>query len=519
MPVSQSESQSKSDLVDRTAGFVAWVYDRASHLLSGLLWYLYTPTRWLLQRLDRSEAQLRQRHETARGLKRFAWWLAVQLVRLVSLAVYWVSVGPVFILALIAYALLFWAILKPFFFSEWVGGIWFGSVLLWLLLRKGTRLWRSVSKIAAAVAIGVTPQFVFLCAYNGFIDGEMTPPQFLQKAINAYEYAAVWMYDALEPVKELPWFWWALGALSLLFLSYLSDSPRFLSVGLWLRGLLSSLVFVVAVTTSLSLSASIHVWNWEPNMQLRLKAAFKEKVSHETELNLAEELEHWFASHKKTQTVLPAYVHSFEKALGELDQRRDNEGRQDLKNGARTAMRALVPKDLADTLAKSSTSDRHTKPQDDPVVSELLALETQIKAENAVLAVRANQARAATVGFIAQIVDVPTTSIPLLKEILGEMINASAEILSERMLDQLPIEKAVTKAQTVASEVKETISRSIDAVALGMFTVQASTRLAFNGMQIEEVKNRISEETRRFTVAREEAARAARESARRARGR
>ena len=100
------------------------------------------------------------------------------------------------------------------------------------------------------------------------------------------------------------------------------------------------------------------------------------------------------------------------------------------------------------------------------------------------------------------------------------MINTSAEILSERMLDQLPIEKAVTKAQTVASEVKETISRSIDAVALGMFTVHASTRLAFNGMQVEEVKSRIGEETRRFTFApREEAARTARESARRARGR
>ena len=91
------------------------------------------------------------------------------------------------------------------------------------------------------------------------------------------------------------------------------------------------------------------------------------------------------------------------------------------------------------------------------------------------------------------------------------MINTSAEILSERMLDQLPIEKVVTKAQTVASGVKETIARSIDAVALGMFTVQANTRLAFNAMQTEEVKKRISEETRRFTVVREEVARAARE--------
>ena len=144
----------------------------------------------------------------------------------------------------------------------------------------------------------------------------------------------------------------------------------------------------------------------------------------------------------------------------------------------------------------------------------------RIKAENAVLAVRATQARAATVGIHCADRGCADELDPAPEgDILGEMINTSAEILSGHVLALLPIEKAVTKAQTVASEVKEMISRSIDAVALGMFTVQASRRLAFNGTQIEEVKNRINEETRRFTAAREEVARAARESARRARGR
>jgi hypothetical protein len=65
--------------------------------------------------------------------------------------------------------------------------------------------------------------------------------------------------------------------------------------------------------------------------------------------------------------------------------------------------------------------------------------------------------------------------------------------------------------------VREKISGSIDALALSLFTVQASARPALNGMNFEEVRSRISEETQRFTAAREEAARAARESARRAR--
>ena len=135
------------------------------------------------------------------------------------------------------------------------------------------------------------------------------------------------------------------------------------------------------------------------------------------------------------------------------------------------------------------------------------------------LATRANQARAATVNVIAQIIDVSATSIPLLKEISGEMIGAAAEILSERMLERLPMEKAVFKVQDVASVVKEGISRNIDALALGLFTAPAMARQALNGMAVEEVKGRISEETHRIAVVREATERAAREAARGARAR
>jgi hypothetical protein len=64
--------------------------------------------------------------------------------------------------------------------------------------------------------------------------------------------------------------------------------------------------------------------------------------------------------------------------------------------------------------------------------------------------------------------------------------------------------------------VKDGISRNVDALALGLFAVQATARQALNGMAVEEVKGRISEETRRIAVARVEAERA-RETARRAR--
>ena len=252
-------------------------------------------------------------------------------------------------------------------------------------------------------------------------------------------------------------------------------------------------------------------------MNHRLQAAFKETVTHETELNLAEALKDWFASHKEAQTALPGYVQSFEKALRELGQRRDDQGRQDLWKGARTAMKALVPKDLGAQLGVARDSNHGAERKNAADISDLLALEAQIKAKNAMMATRANQARAATVNVIAQVIDVSATSIPLLKEISGEMISTAAEILSERLLERLPIEKGVFKMQEVASEVKEGISGNIDALALGLFTVQAMAGQTLNGMAVEDVKGRISEETHRIAVVREEAERAAREAARGAR--
>ena len=94
------------------------------------------------------------------------------------------------------------------------------------------------------------------------------------------------------------------------------------------------------------------------------------------------------------------------------------------------------------------------------------------------------------------------------------MIGAAAEIISERMLERLPMEKAVFKVQDVASVVKEGISRNIDALALGLFTAPTMARQALNGMAVEDVKGRISEETHRIAVVREATERAAREATR-----
>ena len=137
MPASESRGVSKPDWVDNAGNFVSGVYDRVAQFLGKLLWHIFTPSRWLLQKLDKGESDLRRRLQSASRLKWLSWWIAVQLVRLASFVVYWASVGPIYIAVLIACAFLFWAASKPFFFSEWVGALWIGARSLVALVPKG----------------------------------------------------------------------------------------------------------------------------------------------------------------------------------------------------------------------------------------------------------------------------------------------------------------------------------------------------------------------------------------------
>ena len=346
MPASESQGRHQDPLIEMREFSSPGLYDRVARFLSKLLWRIFTPSRWLLQKLDKSEGELRGHLQSASRVTWVSWWIAVQLVRLVSLVVVLGERRPYLYRCLDCLR------------ASLLGG--FEAVFLQRMGRRALDWGRSLVALVPKREPILEeplqycrrgrdrrhPPISLSLRYNGFIDGEMTPPHVLQEAIKAYEHAAVWMYQALEPVREISWFWWVLGGVGLLFLTYVSESHRLFAAALWLRGLLASFVFVVAVTTSFSLSSSIRVWNWEPDMNRRLQAAFKETVTHETELNLAEALKDWFSSHKDAQTALPGYVRSFEKALRELGQRRDDQGRQDLWKGARTAMKALVPKDL-----------------------------------------------------------------------------------------------------------------------------------------------------------------------------
>jgi hypothetical protein len=126
--------------------------------------------------------------------------------------------------------------------------------------------------------------------YNGFKDVELTPPAFIQHLIDRYEFLAVSLYELLRPIKEIGWQWWALSAVGLLGVSFVLQLPGFLSKVLQLRKVLATVIFIVWITLTLSLSSAIPVSNWEPDVQIRLKANLKEQVQYETNISLSQGL-------------------------------------------------------------------------------------------------------------------------------------------------------------------------------------------------------------------------------------
>jgi hypothetical protein len=472
-----------------------------------IAYFVTFPEHWLLTIIESAEQKLRLAPSSSvRALR----WTRLQILRLARFAAHWSSKGVLFLIIIFCYGFACWVLVKPFIWSEWVGAIWGFAILVWLFLGVA-KLLPELNKVAFVTAIGVTPQFLFLVAHNGFIEGQMVPPAILQGLIHEYEFIAVWLYTQLEPLHEITWYWWALGAVLLLLTAYLLDNAKLLSRALALRSALASFLFLATITSSLTLSTAIPVSNWEPDLQARLKARLAEEVRYETELNLAVELQKWFETHRNVPNAIPVYSRTFGEALKQLGYDVNDETKRlprDVVKATRDAMKELVPKNLGDTLGQRGTNGDRGGRKVSASVSELLSLDREMKDRSVVLKERADQARETAVNFIAQVVEVSAPLKPFVRAIVDEVINASAEILSARILERIPIEAVVKKSEQVSNDVRSKISDGIDLLAVKLFSISAAER-AVLGVKVEPLRERIAEETRRLTVAREvEAARA-----------
>jgi hypothetical protein len=491
-------------------------------IYDGIITRLFAPVRWLIGIIEGAQERARSRMTPTTGrVMTVGLWLQIQMLRLAYWVVYWTAfgiiMGPILAVYLGAmFGAFFLFIIKPGMYSQWVGAAWLAAVIAWSMLGQTKYRWlQSLGRISLCVAIGITPQLLFLCVYNGLNDVEIAPPEFVGSAIRGYEHFAVTVHELLAPIMHIEWYWWTAAASGLLLLCWVLEQPKLLSGALYVRQLMVGLIFVTSITASLGLSASVPIGDWEPDVQLRLKADVKEQVLNEAKLNLAADLATWFTEHPGTQTNLPVYVQNFERAMAEAARSSGERPTQgDIVAGARTAMRELVPEDIAATAISERGAESTSARRVPGTVSELLNLDADMKRQNGALKVRAEQARAAAVAVIAQVVEVQVSSVPLLKEIISEVINATAERVSEHVAERVPIEEGVKAVRSTAESMRKAIATNAQAIFTGLFGLTAGSRSGLNGASLQMVRECVVQNTRRVTTARVEAQRAARSRAR-----
>jgi hypothetical protein len=465
-------------------------------------------------------AAIRRQEEAAAAKIEPGWsrslrlWLAQKFLQLVFWGVYWAVAAPVYVIQVFfVFLLMFFFIIKPFTYTQWVGAAWVAAIVIWALMAALRRWWsKGLAEIALFTAIGLTPQVVFLLTYNGFSDAEITPPWMIQPAINAYEFAAVWLNAALRPITEIGWGWWAAGATIVLGVSLLLNRPGLLSRALIARKAVATAIFLTSVTAAVCLSTAQPVGSWEPDIQHRLQASLERRTLAETKIALSLALVRWIQQHPGIETKLPAYLQNLNNAWDQIehDSGKSQAARNDLVIGLRQTVDALVPGRFGDVLVSNipaSTASYDVGGR----VSDLLKRDAEMKRSNRDIEEKADQVRRTSSALIAQIVDVPVEWVPLLSSIVEEIINAAAESLSERIAERMPVEQAITETTKVSDFVGDAINGDIEAIFKGVFRGSAgSLHARIDGARPEEVNKFMKESTAKATQARIETEREAR---------
>jgi hypothetical protein len=236
---------------------------------------------------------------------------------------------------------------------------------------------------------------------------------------------------------------------------------------------------------------------------------------YETKLNLAIELARWFTENRASETALPIYVRNLDDALDAThrDVGQGGKTEEDVVKGESATAEALVPVDIGTTLTKAMPPvPVHGRVVDS--TGTLLRRDAEIQQRNEHLKQQADQAREAAVATIASLVDVPVNTIPLLREVVAEMINVAAEQLSDVIVNRLPLERFIEGSHTVHDTVSRVIAANIAAISNGLFGLRTSLHRPLNGTRPDEVRRYTERETERFTTVREQEEERARARAR-----
>ena len=356
--------------------------------------------------------------------------------------------------------------LTPVLVAGWPGGIWLAGVFFWRVGLDAYPAWlKEFGRIGKWTALAVTPHVLFLTIYNAnTANGAQLA---MDPLLKGYENAAVTLNMWLAPIGDLKWYWGALFAVSILALTWILSRPAILRFGLGLQKALQTVTFAAAVTASIGCSYTTAGLNWEPDVQKRLEAHLKDKLRYETEIQMSAAVEQWFKADPSHAAHLAGLAQNYRKVLDEAKLSADAYSAEEIEEALRKSARSLPPEKVLET--PHAAPGKHKIPGS---ATELLELDATVAAGNKALALKAGQARAAAVSFISQLANVAVDTVPLLKEVLSEMIDAAAEHAGQQLLDSLPVEQGIKVVQGSEDVVKVAVASEASHIGPRIFRTE-----------------------------------------------
>jgi hypothetical protein len=356
--------------------------------------------------------------------------------------------------------------LTPVFAAGWPGGVWLAGALFWRLgLEPVKMLFVELGRIGKWVTLAVTPHVIFLAVYNANTANGSQPA--MDSLLKNYENAAVTFNLWLEPIADLPWYWWALFAVSILALTWILSRPAILRFSLGLQKALQTVIFAAAVTASIGFSYTMPGLNWEPSVQTRLEAHLKDKLRYETEIQMSAAVEEWFKADPSRARPVAELAKNYRLVLGEAKLSSEAYSAEEIEQALRKSARSLPPEKVLET--PPAALGKRKIPGS---ASELLELDAKIAFGNKALMLKAGEARAAAVAVISQLANVAVDTVPLLKEVLSEMIDVAAEHAGQQLLDSLPIEKGIKAVQGSEDVVKVAVASEASHIGPRIFRTE-----------------------------------------------
>lgn len=416
----------------------------------------------------------------------------------------WRLYKPTVILALILYGLsnLLWFTLLgfgmviaalPIIAAEWVGGLWLLTGIIWArAMHTASSFWRELGRIAKWIMIAITPHFLFLAAYNGLGDQGETPAGAMSAIITAYELGAVRLNQILGPLTEAAWQFWAILAVTILALTWILSLPRLLAASLALRSALQNAIFVAAITGSIGFSYTQAAREWEPDLQKRLEAHLKNKVYYETSIKLSEGMMDWLKRDRSRAVPLIVLSRNLETVLDQAWGSPEHFTSEDIDKALKSSITEMVPEDLIEPQVSQGA-----KLAVEGTAPELLKFDAEVKGENRALRLKAAQLKATAVAFVAQIANVPVTSVPLLNEVLGAMIDAAAEHAGKSILDRLPLEEGIKAFRGSNAAVEAAVGSNLDQIESRIFLPGEGAPGHALGLSLAALRARIFERASR----------------------